>query len=210
MLEVSSFIKTYKGYTVLDVPELHIPAGVSWFQGINGSGKSTFFKSISGIIPFEGEVFLDQSLSLKKSPLEFRRQINYSFAEPRYPEFVSGKEILDYYRSVYEWPQERLEELIDLFGVRSFYGSRIGTYSSGMLKKISLISVFAGTPRILALDEPFTTIDTATQEILLERLRECLAQGQSIFIASHHDWPQYLLATDHHFKVENRGIYAVS
>ncbi len=208
MLEVSSFSKSYNGHPVLNIPHLVIKSGVSWFQGVNGSGKSTFLKALCGIVPFEGKIGFQNGPDLKKSPVEYRKLINYAFAEPRFPEFVSGKEILEYYRSTYSWSKENLEELVLLFGIHSFYGSAISTYSSGMLKKISLISAFIGSPSVLALDEPFTTIDTQTQELLLKLLNESINRGQSVLIASHHDWPQNLLNLDHHFKVENQTIHA--
>lgn len=210
MLEVSSFSKEYNGHTILNVPQLSVPAGVSWFQGVNGSGKSTFFKAISGIIPFDGEVSFTDGLSLKKSPVDFRRRINYSFAEPRYPEFVSGKEILEYHLKTYRGSRRDLDRLLELFGVTAYYHTKIATYSSGMLKKISLIAAFIGSPEILALDEPFTTIDIKTQEILLSVLSECHHKGQSILVASHHDWSHDLLKIDHHFKVENQTIHVAS
>lgn len=208
MLRISSFSKEFNGYNVLNIPELLIPHGVSWFQGINGSGKSTFFKAISGIIPFEGEVAFSDGLNLKESPIAFRKRINYCFAEPQYPSFVSGKEILAYYQSTYNESQSRLDELVRTFAVSEFYEKPIGSYSSGMLKKISLISGFIGTPDILALDEPFTTIDTETQEILLHLLLKRIEAGKSVLIASHHHWNSKLLPIQNHFKVENRTIYA--
>ncbi|WP_304237548.1 ATP-binding cassette domain-containing protein [Jiulongibacter sediminis] len=206
MLEVSSFQKSYHEHLILDVSQLTIPKGVSWFEGVNGSGKSTFFKAVAGIIPFEGEIAL-KGLSLKQNVVEFRRKVNYSYAEPRYPAFLSGKEIIDYHQKVYQSDGSEVKILIESFGVEKYYETPIGNYSSGMLKKISLISALIGKPDLLLLDEPLTTIDAASQNHLLAFLAE---QECSILIASHHALPAGPLKVSHHFLVDNMTIKQVS
>jgi ABC-2 type transport system ATP-binding protein len=206
MLQINNFKKDYSGHLILDIPELHIPTGVSWFQGVNGSGKSTFFKAISGIIPFKGNVSYNDALDLKKDAVQFRKIINYSFAEPRYPEYLTGKNIIDYYQKIYKTPFEEIDKLVALFETDTYYKTAISTYSSGMLKKISLISTFIGNPKILALDEPLTTIDKGSQSKLLELLAARVAQGTHVLIASHHELPESDLAVNHHFRVEDKTI----
>lgn len=202
MLEVSSFQKRYNEHLILDILQLTIPNGVSWFEGVNGSGKSTFFKAVAGIIPFDGKISLN-GLSLKQNAVEFRRKVNYSYAEPRYPAFLSGKEIIDYHRKVYQSDGSEVDVLIDSFGIKEYYETPSGNYSSGMLKKISLISALIGKPELLLLDEPLTTIDSASQRLLLEVLS---GHEGSLLIASHHSLPVGPLKTDHHFLVDNQTI----
>jgi ABC-2 type transport system ATP-binding protein len=206
MLQIKNFLKEYQNHLILDIPNLEIPRGVSWFQGVNGSGKSTLFKAISGIIPFDGDVVYDERLNLKKEPVEFRRNINYSFAEPRFPDYLSGKDILDYYQNIYKTEELEIIEWVQLFGVDEYYKTAISTYSSGMLKKISLIAALIGDAQVLALDEPLTTIDKGSQEKLLSLLAEKVKKGVNILIASHHDLPESELKVDHHFLVENQTI----
>ena len=51
MLHLSSVQKKYSQRIILDIPDLKIDKGIHWLKGSNGSGKSTFLKMISGIIP---------------------------------------------------------------------------------------------------------------------------------------------------------------
>jgi ABC-2 type transport system ATP-binding protein len=206
MLQINNFKKDYSGHLILDIPSLNIPKGVSWFQGVNGSGKSTFFKAISGIIPFEGLVSYNNALDLQKDPVEFRKIINYSFAEPRYPDYLTGKNIIDYYQNIYKTPFEEINEWVNLFEADTYYKTALSTYSSGMLKKISLITAFIGNPKILALDEPLTTIDKESQTKLLALLAAKVAQGTHALIASHHVLPESDLTVHHHFMVEDKTI----
>jgi len=65
-------------------------------KGGNGTGKSTLFRIISGQIPFKGEVQLN-GISLRKEPIKFRSKISFAEAEPQYPLFIKGKELIDFY-----------------------------------------------------------------------------------------------------------------
>jgi ABC-2 type transport system ATP-binding protein len=204
MLTVANFRKAYDAHLVLEVEKLTIPKGLTWFRGINGSGKSTFFKSIAGIVPFEGNVLHDSGLDFKSNPLAFRKMIAYSPAEPHYPTYISGEELLDFYTQTNE--SNRLVELIETFKVGSYYKDKIQSYSSGMIKKISLIASFMGDSEILALDEPFTTIDVQTQEILSELIRRQIESGKSVMIASHHEMPSLEHSVKEAFMVANQTI----
>lgn len=206
MLQIKGFRKSYHESVILDVPDLVIGKGVIIFQGHNGSGKSTFLKAISGMIPFEGEVVLGNEYFLSKDPILFRKWVNYSAAEPQYPDFISGKEIIDFYLKVKGGNKSEIDEYVKLLHVNSFYKNPIGSYSSGMLKKISLISALCGEPKILALDELLTTIDVESQHIFLEILKQKVADGVSIFIASHHEIDQNILPVNQYFKVQNQTI----
>lgn len=209
MLQIKDFEKSYGDNVILRVPDLTIGDGVFMFQGHNGSGKSTFFKAISGMIPFDGEAILDQKYFLSKDPLAFRRYVNYSAAEPQYPDFVSGKEIIEYYLKVKGGTKKEIDHHIESLQVGGFYKNPIGTYSSGMLKKISLIAALCGYPKILALDELLTTIDIDSQHIFLEILKQKVAEGVNVFLASHHEIDQNLLPVNQYFKVQSQTIIPV-
>lgn len=204
MLTVKNFKKAYGGHLVLDVADLIVPKGLTWFRGINGSGKSTFFKSIAGIVPFEGDVVHESGVDFKSNSMAFRKMVAYSPAEPHYPSYISGEELLDFYTETKG--NEKLVDLIKLFQVEGFYKDKIQSYSSGMLKKISLIAAFLGDSEILALDEPFTTIDVQTQEILSDLIKDALNEGKSVMIASHHEMPSLDESVVETFMVANQTI----
>ncbi|MGR3809629.1 ABC transporter ATP-binding protein [Jiulongibacter sp. NS-SX5] len=205
MLEVFSLQKSYQSQLILEVPSLEIPKGVSWFQGVNGSGKSTFFKAVAGLIPFEGQIIWN-GIDQLKEPVEYRRKVNYCQAESQYPPFLTAKELIDYHKEVYQTSHNDAEELVNLFEVNKFINQQIGTFSSGMIKKLSLVLAMIGEPELLLLDEPLTTIDVASQNTLLKFLADL---GTSVFIASHHELPSDLLKIDHHYKVEHQRITRV-
>ena len=93
MLHLTNYSKSYLNQTVLSIDNLVIREGLHLIQGANGSGKTTLFQSISGIINFHGECTLN-GINLNKRPVEYRRLINYCEAEPQFPGFLTGKELL--------------------------------------------------------------------------------------------------------------------
>lgn len=204
MLIVNRFRKEYNNHIVLDIPSLKIAKGIHWFVGKNGSGKSTFFKSLAGIIPFQGEILFE---SFKPSQVECKFLINYSEAEPKYPDFVTAKDILKFIAYAKKSPAGQLEDLVNHFGVDDYWENNVGTYSSGMLKKVSLVSGFLGKPQLIILDEPFILVDTASIEKLYDIICQTHSQfGTSFFLSSHQDLLPEKLKIDSVLVVDNKTI----
>jgi ABC-2 type transport system ATP-binding protein len=84
MLQLRHFQKSYGRNKILDIPDWHLPPGGYWLQGDNGSGKTTFLRTIAGLTPFKGEISLNEH-SLRKTPMAYRRAITWADAEPLYP-----------------------------------------------------------------------------------------------------------------------------
>lgn len=204
MLEVNEFRKKYNQNLVLEIPQLSISEGIHWFVGQNGSGKSTFFKSLAGIIPFEGSL-LYQNMTPHEQQCKFL--VNYSEAEPKYPDFVTAKDILKFIAYSQKSPNGQLEDLVAHFGVVDYWENNIGTYSSGMLKKVSLVSGFLGRPQLIILDEPFILVDAASIDKLYEIVaRTQVEYGTSFFLSSHQDLLPEKLKLDSVFTVDNKTI----
>lgn len=185
MLELRSVDKKYGSHEILRIRDFILPPGISWLKGENGSGKTTLLKTIAGIIPFAGEIVLDENISSLKNPVAYRQHINFAEAEPLYPSFVTGRQLLNLYADVKKSPMGQLPSLCEAFRVTSFLDQSMGTYSSGMIKRVSLIAAFLGKPRIILLDEPLVTLDVASVDILLHHIKTAVASGTQFMITSH-------------------------
>lgn len=206
MLHISDFRKSYNNHLIVGLQELHLEKGIYWFRGANGSGKSTFFKAISGIIPFDGEIKFNE-IDIRKNPIEYRLKINLGEAEPQYPDYLSGYDILKFISGAKQGTDEQLFNLAQKFGTDAYWKQAIGTYSSGMLKKISLISAFLGNPELILLDEPLITIDDKSVEIVYELIKENFEQkGVSFLLSSHQDFRFEMLLIKNIFMVQNQTI----
>jgi ABC-2 type transport system ATP-binding protein len=184
MLVIHKYAKQYGGALVLTIDELKLPSGVYWIKGENGSGKSTLFKSIAGIIPFDGEIMFSD-ISLRKDPIRYRRLVNYSEAEPLYPAFLTAKDLIRFVGKAKGAPMQQQEFYTGVFGVDQFSQKPCETYSSGMMKKLSLVLGFLGTPGIIILDEPLITLDEEARNILLKQITILAQKGTTFLLSSH-------------------------
>ena len=189
MIEFFNYSKSYGSLEVLNIPELSIPDGTHWIKGQNGSGKSTLLKSIAGIIPSRGDIRINKE-SLNQNPVSVRRKVTYSEAEPVYPVFLTASDILNFVAQTRNFSKDKMNGLMDYFGVSSFNNQAIGGYSAGMLKKLSLCIAFCGQVSWILLDEPFAFIDEETENKLILSIDEKVKLGVNFIITSHHELAQ--------------------
>jgi ABC-2 type transport system ATP-binding protein len=187
MLLIQDFEKKYGDTVILSIKTLRLDTGIYWIKGENGSGKSSLFRSISGILPCTGSVAFDDGITLHDNPVAFRRRINFSDAEPFYPAFLSGKDIFHFIAKSRNASIEQQEELIDSFGINAFYSMPCETYSSGMLKRLSLAISFLGETDVIVLDEPLITLDGAARNVLSSKIRSSMEKRKTIFLISSHE-----------------------
>lgn len=185
---MTSIVKQYNRQLILNIPSLHLQKGIYWLKGENGSGKTTFLKMAAALIPFKGTISIN-GISQKASPLLYRQQISWAEAEPLYPGFLTGNELIALYRQIRNVTGDETAALIRLLDAASYLHNRVDTYSAGMLKKLSLILAFTGAAGLILLDEPFITLDTAAcatlEQLILERNRK----NDTAFILSTHQDP---------------------
>ena len=194
MLHLLDFRKAYPGQPpVLTVPDLHLPPGVHWLEGANGAGKTTLFRAVAGLIPCEGTVTLTSAgesaaaapLNLHRHPIDWRRAVSYGEAEPRFPPFLTAHALAAYVAEAKGAPPGQLAAVADALGVPAFWHQPTGTYSSGMLKKTSLVLAFLGHSRLILLDEPLITLDAAAQTAVETLVAARAAAGVGFLLSSH-------------------------
>jgi len=194
MIQLQNFKKSYGQYTALQIPELHLETGIYWIKGVNGSGKSTFLKSMAGMLSFEGDILIKKETSLKKNPVKYRKMVNFSEAEPLFPTFITGLEMIDLFVSAKDAPKTQKESLIESLKMEHYIQTPVSSYSSGMLKKLSILLAFIGKPSVVLLDEPLITIDTDSLKVLYGLIaKEHNDRGTTFLITSHQPLdPAYL------------------
>lgn len=206
MLQFKHYKKKYNTELILDIDNMTINDGVYWIEGSNGTGKSTLMKCIAGIIPFEGEILVCGVANDQKNMLKYRRIINYGEAEPAYPEFMKGNDLIEFYKNIRHAKTEQVENLVKKFGVDKFQMKEIGTYSSGMKKKLSLALAFIGSPQLILLDEPLITLDKETTDIVLHLISEYASKNVSVIFTSHQEFKDKLTIPLHHLVINQHQL----
>lgn len=179
MLKITNFKKSYNKDIVLQIDNLTIESGISWIRGANGSGKSTFLKSAAGIIAFEGDLSLGSGISIKEQSVSYRKLVNFAEAEPVFPEFLTGTDMIRLFVKAKSAPLKQADYFIETMKMESYVGDPVGSFSSGMLKKLSLLLAFIGSPQLILLDEPLITMDSESLKTLYAWITEYhLKRGQ--------------------------------
>lgn len=185
MLKINNLKKLYGSHLALHIKDLEIEEDIYWIKGQNGSGKSTLLKCLAGLLSFKGEIKFDNS-SLKKNAEKYLHGVNYSATEPTYPDFLVGDQLLDFVIKSKGGGYENIDSMIKSFDMEDYIHSQpIAQYSSGMLKKLSLLLAFAGSPKLILLDEPYITLDLEASAFLNDWICQFQKTQGTIIMTSH-------------------------
>ncbi len=206
MLNLSNVNKYYNKRLILEIPHLEIENGIYWIKGANGSGKTTLLKMVAGLLPFDGDIQFNH-VSLKSSPVEYRQNIGWAEAEPLYPDFLTGMDLLLLYRDIRRVSKSDMNKLVELFKMTEYVNTKIGTYSTGMIKKLSLALAFLGNQKLIVLDEALITLDPDGLSSLCSIILENHKNGKTSFIlSSHQGLDSRLLAHSKELNVVNQTV----
>lgn len=206
MLQFKNIQKYYESFLALTIPSLTIHHGIWWVQGENGSGKTTFLKMIAGLHPFSGNIILNNQYSVKKQRQQYLQSVNYAEAEPLYPAFLTARDLVQLYCYTKKGNINDAQQLLKQLHVFDAYTQPLGSYSSGMTKKVSLALAFTGRPKVILLDEPLITIDTNAVSTICGVIKDKQKEGISFIITSHQPIPADQLAFTGTLLAENKTI----
>lgn len=188
-IEVSSLVKSFKGRCVLDSISFRIEAGecVS-LLGPNGAGKTTTLLIILGVIsPDGGEVRL-RGFSMPGGRRPALEKTGFAAGNLSLPDLMRVREALLVFADFYgvSEPRKRVEEVIDLFGIRHLGRSLNVTLSAGQRTIVNLAKAVLCSPEVLILDEPTASLDPDVSRrvrCVLQDLRKEL--GCTTLVTSH-------------------------
>lgn len=186
MLRFNNYKKQFGDTLVIGVPQMDLDNGIYWLKGENGSGKTTLIKSICGLIPFDGDITVAGN-NIRKDRMAYTAAVNYAEAEPLYPSFLTGNDLIQFYQKTKGGTAQECRRLMEAMGIDSYVAKKVGTYSSGMAKKLSLVLGFLGNPTLILLDEPLITLDQQSVTNLREMIEEYVAKDVSFLVTSHQE-----------------------
>lgn len=193
MLKINGLTKIYGRSDVKAVDDLslEVESGeIFGFIGPNGAGKSTTIKCVTGITGFNAGTIEVNGFDVRKNPIEAKRSIGYVSDSHVVYDQLTGVEYVDFMASIYgvadkESYKSRLENYIDVFGLKDAFNEPIKSYSHGMQQKINVIGAIIHNPPLLILDEPLTGLDPQSAYELKEMMKEHCKNGGTVFFSSH-------------------------
>jgi len=152
--------------------------------GPNASGKTTFIKSILGmVVPQSGSINFDNN-SISHNWL-YRNRIGYMPQIGRYPENMTIAQVFNLMKDIRKPIGSADEELVQKFKLDIIMQKRMRTLSGGTRQKVSAALAFLFNPDVLILDEPTAGLDPVSSEILKEKIIKEKNKGKLILITSH-------------------------
>lgn len=190
MLKIENLTKKYGDKVAVNNLSLEINKGeIYGFIGHNGAGKTTTLKCVVGISDFdEGKITLN-GVSVKESPVEYKKKIAYIPDNPDLYEYMTGIKFLNFISDVFgidtNTRKEKIDKLSEQFEIKNDLGKPISTYSHGMKQKLAIIAAWIHSPEFIIMDEPFVGLDPKAAHILKGMMREACENGCAIFFSTH-------------------------
>jgi ABC-2 type transport system ATP-binding protein len=202
MLVLDSVTKQYGQHepVIRSMSHTFAPGTLTMLVGPNGAGKTTLLRMLSVLAyPTEGQVRYDD-VDVHATPYRYLKHVGVVHAEAGLPEHLTAVELLEWVaRSRNTWSDggaDRVGALLDRLRLDERRVNLLGTYSSGMLKKVQIGAAFIGAPRVLLMDEPLRSLDRATTDATIDMVNEFVDDGGIGIVASHLDSELRDLATE--------------
>jgi len=187
-INVQNISKYYGKQKALDNIQLTINKGeVVGLLGPNGAGKSTLMKILTSFLPPTSGTALINGVDVQEASLEIRKLIGYlPENNPLYTDMYV-KEYLRFVYNIYKKtgnPDEAIERIIDLTGLRPEYKKKIGALSKGYRQRVGLAQALIHDPEILILDEPTSGLDP-NQLIGIRKIITDLGKEKTVILSTH-------------------------
>lgn len=187
MLKVENISKYYDNFLAVDDLSFSVkPGEIFGLLGINGAGKTTTFRMIMGLLePSSGKITLDGK------PIDYSvtDKIGFLTEERSLLTKLTVKEQCLFYGTLKGMSEDdilnRLEFLLDKFGVSEYKDKKIKELSKGNQQKIQFITAILNDPKLLILDEPFSGLDPFNVELFKNEIIEMSRKGSIIIFSSH-------------------------
>jgi Cu-processing system ATP-binding protein len=186
MIRFQGLTKTYGSHRAVENLTFSVEPGEAVaLLGPNGSGKTTTLKAAAGLIrPDAGEVLVGDPGRSPREPAA-RRVISYLPQKVTFPEAVTGREVVEFYRGLRGVDPARVDAALRFSSLNGASSRSVGTYSGGMLQRLGLAVAVLPEAPILLLDEPTAALDPdglCAFYGLVERRRR---EGHTLLFTSH-------------------------
>jgi Cu-processing system ATP-binding protein len=185
VISFHAFSKRYGSLCAVESLELELHAGeVVALLGPNGSGKTTCLKAAAGLIaPTSGEVWI---AGRNAGDPRAREVLSFLPQRVSFPDALSGREVLEFYRSLRSVSPERVDAVLRFAALNGSGSRAVGQYSGGMVQRLGLAVAMLPDAPLLLLDEPTAALDPEGLCAFYGLVGRRRNEGKTVFFTSHH------------------------
>jgi ABC-type multidrug transport system ATPase subunit len=191
-VETDGLTRGFGDFVAVDRVTLKIPKGQLYgFLGLNGAGKTTTIRVLTTLLPPSAGTAKLWGHDVVKEPLAVRKLVGLVSDETSESQSTwTAREYLSYFARIRRMPgpAEQVESILDDVGLEvKFRGKLIGTYSTGMKRRVEIARALMGSPKVLFLDEPTRGLDLPAKREMWNLLRRLAADEKVTTFLSSHD-----------------------
>jgi len=188
MIEVEELTYAYPGAAAPAVSGVSFavsPGEIFGLLGPSGAGKSTTQRVLTRLCRrFRGRVRV-LSRRLEQWDHSFYERIGVGFELPNHYLRLTGRENLEFFRTLYTARTRPPDELLALVGLAAASGARVAEYSKGMKMRLNFARALLNDPSVLFLDEPTAGLDPGNASRIKELVLAERAAGKTILLTTH-------------------------
>jgi ABC-2 type transport system ATP-binding protein len=172
----------------LDNLSLEVEDGeVFGFLGPNGAGKTTTLKLLMSLIfPTAG------TARVRGKPIDdvrMHREIGYLPEQPYFYDYLTGRELLDYYARLFGFGsaerRERVTRFLKRVGLADAADVQLRKFSKGMLQRVGIAQAIVHDPQVIFLDEPMSGLDPVGRREVRDIIHDLKREGRTVFFSTH-------------------------
>jgi ABC-2 type transport system ATP-binding protein len=172
----------------LDGLSLEVHEGEAFgFLGPNGAGKTTTLKLLMGIIfPTSGTARI---CGRSIDDVAMHREIGYLPEQPYFYDYLTARELLDYFARFYGYNaterRERVARFLELVGLSTAADVQMRKFSKGMMQRVGIAQAILHDPKVVFLDEPMSGLDPVGRREVRDIILNLKQQGRTVFFSTH-------------------------
>ncbi len=194
VIETDRLTKVFRNFwgrsriTALDGLTIRVEQGeVFGLIGPNGSGKTTTFKMLLGLLfPTSGTATL---LGKPPTDVSVKARLGFLPEESYLYRFLNADETLDFFGRLFNLDRatrrKRADELIQTFGLAHARRRPLREYSKGMVRRVSFAQALINDPEVVILDEPTSGLDPISSRQMKDLILDLKRRGKTVLLSSH-------------------------
>ncbi|MHA1444522.1 MAG: ABC transporter ATP-binding protein [Candidatus Hodarchaeales archaeon] len=190
-IKVENLVKKFGDFTAVDGLSFEVkPGELFGLLGPNGAGKTTTINIMTGLHKPTSGTAIVGGFDIKSQITEIRKLIGVCPQDPALYPYLTGKENVELFGNLHTVPKkilkQRTEELLELVGLVEGATRRTGTYSGGMIRRISLVMALINDPEIAFLDEPTVAMDPQSRRATWAFVENLKERKKTVILTTHY------------------------